>query len=250
MSENVVPNTPTSTKLRTPTKATPSDLEKKVAHQEQVLENYKKTNTILTDFLTKAKADIEQYNSKIANQKNETKERLDKVTNECQAKLDTTIEQLKNKVEAARKEDLFEATDLYKIKLGAANIQTDLSSLQTDFKNEFALFVDDFRTQFRGVKFAMMNMFKAPAEEELANMSAENAELQEKIKKTVQCIGMQIQEAHKRPVSLSETANSYEQEKKDLAEQGTDAADVPDELICISDYTAKWMLENADILSL
>ena len=249
MSENIVPNTPTSSKLRTPTKATPSDLEKKVAHQQQLLENYKKTNDILLDFMSKAKDDIDQYTSKVTNQETETKERIEKATRECQTKLNNTIEHLKIKVDAAKNENLFEATELVKLKLCAANIQTDLTSLQTDFKNDFALFIDDFRSEFRKTKTAMRNMFKALSEEELANMSEENAELQDKIKYTVQCIGMQIQASHKRPVSISETSNTYEEEKKEFAEQGTDASEVPEQVLCISDYIAKWMLENAKILS-
>ena len=250
MTENVVPNSPAQVKFSTPSKLRPEEIKAKISRQQQIIENHKKTQSILQNYISSVNSEIEQLTEKIENQKLDTKEKLDNVTQECQKKLDFTIEQLNHKVENAKHANLFPEGDLISIRLSASNLQTDIATIKSDFNAQFALFLDDFRNQAKEMKSIMRKVFSPPTEEELNKMNEENIIMQDQIKNAIKIIGMQLVDHNKNPVSLSDDVNEYQIEKKEFVEMGTDASVVPETILCISDYTAKWMLDNADLLSI
>ncbi|EAY00884.1 hypothetical protein TVAG_265870 [Trichomonas vaginalis G3] len=244
MSENSCPNSETK---KTPTKIS---IEERLKRDEIELNSQKEQNKICNEYIAKFEADVIALQAKLEKEKENTNARIQKLKDELNAQICQIIDQTRESVEIESKVPLFDVEKLKVVKGNTSSIKNALSSISEDFKNEFQSFLKEFTATKDSTKQVLMKFTAQKYSETEESTKNDNARLQKEIISSASELSRQVSKLSK--VEISQSSPSYMEKsvkEKVYVDSATDAHEVPEKVVRLSSFAAKWMLQYQEFLS-
>lgn len=248
MSENSCPNScPGSETKKTPQKIS---IEEVLKRDEAELNNQREQKKIIIEFISKFEADIVTLKAKLDKEKENTNIRVQKLKDDLNAQIRQLIDQTQKSIDAEAKVPLFDAEKLKSVKAHITVLQSSLKSINDDFKDQYQKFMEEFANTQVSTKQVLMNFTAQNTSETEETTKADNSKLQRDILEGATELKRQV--AKLTPVEIAPSNPEYMEKlvkEKVYTETATDAHEVPEKVVRVSSYAAKWMLANKAFLN-